>query len=69
MAAVTHCLLTDQGLQRLKDSAIEEVITTNSVPQRETEGFRMTVLSVAELLAEAINRVHDNQSVTSLFNI
>lgn len=66
-AAVTHCLLTDLGVSRLKASAVEELITTDTVPPRAFNGFKMTVLSVAELLGEAILRVHNNQSVTSLF--
>lgn len=69
IAAVTHSLVTDLGLERLKNSPIEELITTDSIPQREASGFKITVLSVAELLAEAILRVHNNQSVTSLFRI
>jgi len=69
IAAVTHSLVTDLGLERLKNSAIEELITTDSIPPREGNGFKITVLSVAELLAEAILRVHNNQSVTSLFRI
>ena len=68
-AAVTHCLLTEQGLSRLKDSPIDELITTDSVPPRAFEGFPVTVLSVAELIGEAILRVHNNQSVTSLFRV
>jgi ribose-phosphate pyrophosphokinase len=69
IAAVTHCLITDQGLERLKHSPIEELITTDSVPQRMESGYPMTVLSVADLLGEGILRVHNNQSVTSLFRI
>jgi len=69
MAAVTHCLLTDLGLDRLKNSAIEELITTDSIPQRVDTGIKLTVLTVADLLAEAILRVHNDQSVTSLFRI
>jgi len=69
IAAVTHCLLTEQGFHRLKQSAIEEVITTDSVPQRTDSAVPLTVLSVAELLGEAILRVHNDQSVTSLFRI
>jgi len=69
IAAVTHSLITEQGLDRLKSSPIEELITTDSVPQRVGGGFKTTVLSVAELLGEAILRVHNNQSVTSLFRI
>ncbi len=68
-AAVTHCLLTDLGLERLKDSPISELITTDSIPQRAFDGFPVTVLSIAELLGETILRVHNNQSVTSLFRV
>ncbi len=68
-AAVTHCLVTDQGVERLRNSPIEELITTDSVPQRALDGFPTTVLTVADLLAEAILRVHNNQSVTSLFRV
>jgi ribose-phosphate pyrophosphokinase len=69
IAAVTHCLVTELGLERLRNSPIEELITTDSVPQRDGAGFKITVLSVAELLGEAILRVHNDQSVTSLFRI
>ena len=68
-AAVTHAVLTDAGVDRLKESAIEEMVTTDSVPSRDWRGFPVKVLSVAELLGEAIVRVHNNQSVTSLFKV
>lgn len=68
-AAVTHCLLTDKGVERLRASPIRELITTNTVPPKDWQGYPVTVLSVAELLAEAILRVHNNQSVTSLFRV
>lgn len=69
IAAVTHCLLTELGMERLRKSGIEEIITTDSVPPRVNPGFKITTLSVAELLAEAILRVHNDQSVTSLFRV
>jgi ribose-phosphate pyrophosphokinase len=69
IAAVTHCLITDLGIERLRKSAIEEVITTDSVPPRQNSGVKITALSIAELMAEAILRVHNDQSVTSLFRI
>jgi ribose-phosphate pyrophosphokinase len=68
-AAVTHCLVTEQGVERLRNSPIEELITTDSVPPRTLDGFPTTVLSVAEMLGETILRVHNNQSVTSLFRV
>ncbi len=69
MAAVTHAVLTDGGIERLKGSEIEELVTTDTVPARDWKGFPVTVLSVADLLGEAILRIHNNQSVTSLFRV
>lgn len=69
IAAVTHCLITEMGAERLRKSAIEELITTDSIPPRKDLGIKITALSIAELLAEAILRVHNDQSVTSLFRI
>ncbi len=68
-AAVSHSLLTEKGIERLKASPIDELVTTDSVPQRKWEGFDVTVLSVADILAEAICRIHNDQSVSSLFRI
>jgi ribose-phosphate pyrophosphokinase len=69
IASVTHCPITDGGLDKMKASAIEELITTDSVPRKEWRGMKVTVLSVADLMGEAILRVHNNQSVTSLFRV
>ncbi|HEY5621849.1 MAG TPA: ribose-phosphate pyrophosphokinase [Pontiella sp.] len=68
-AAVSHSLLTQKGIDRLKDSPIVELVTTDTVPQRKWEDFNVTVLSVADILADAICRIHNNQSVSSLFRI
>lgn len=68
-AAVTHTLLTDIGMERLKKAPIVELVTTDSVPKKEWTGCPINVLSVADLLGEAIKRIHGNQSVTSLFRI
>jgi len=42
---------------------------TDTVPMIESRGFPVTVLSVSELLGEAIRRIHENRSVTSLFRL
>lgn len=69
-AVVTHAMMTTQGLERLKQSAIKELIVTDTVPLPEqAKDFPVRVLSVDELLGEAIRRIHDNQSVTSLFKL
>jgi ribose-phosphate pyrophosphokinase len=69
LASVSHCLLTDVAIKRLQDSVIDEVITTNSTNVRPVPGIKLTVLSVAELLGEAIKRIHGGESVSSLFDI
>jgi len=68
-AAVSHAVITPLGIERLQKSAIKELIVTDSVPLRETGTVKVTVLSVAGLLGEAILRIHENQSVSSLFRI
>ncbi len=68
-AAVTHALVTDEGVEALRQSPIEEIITTDSVPRRDWRGYRVQILSVAELLGEAILRIHNNQSVSCLFKV
>jgi len=69
VAAVTHAVLTQEAIQRLRESCISELVTTDTIPRKELHGFPITTLSVAELLGQAILRIHSNQSVTSLFQI
>ncbi|MFM7101027.1 MAG: ribose-phosphate diphosphokinase, partial [Verrucomicrobiota bacterium] len=66
-ACVSHALLNPLGIERLRNSAIDELITTDSVLRPPLDGVRITTLSVAGLLGEAIKRIHSNSSVTSLF--
>lgn len=66
-AGVSHAVLNEQGRERLADSEIEELITTNSTPY--ASGDKVSVVSVAEILGEAIRRIHIGESVTSLFDI
>jgi ribose-phosphate pyrophosphokinase len=66
--ASTHPVLAGRAVERLRESAIDEVVVTNSIPvPPEKQGRPITVLSVAPLLAEAIVRVHENRSVSELF--
>ncbi len=72
-AAVTHAPLTDRGVERLKtDTDLTELVVTDTIPLRSdldlsTLPMKVTVLSVSELLGEAIRRIHNDQSVSSLF--
>lgn len=67
-ACVSHAILNEIGVKRLRESAIDELITTDTVLRPDYEGVRITTRSVANLLGEAIKRIHTNQSVTSLFD-
>ena len=68
-AGVSHAVLSDLALERLRNSEIEELITTNSVPVRSGDISNIQVLCIAELLGEGIMRIHNNESVSSLFDI
>jgi ribose-phosphate pyrophosphokinase len=66
--ATTHGLFTGSAVESLNAlSAVDEVVTTNSVPQHHALE-RLTVLSVAPLFAEAIRRIHSGESVSTLFS-
>ena len=67
IAVVSHAVLNDLGIKRLRKSNIDELITTDTVPRPPIEGVKLTTCSVAGLLGEAIKRIHTNSSVTSLF--
>ncbi len=67
VACVSHAILNDTGIERLRKSAIDELITTDTVLRPAIKGVKITTLSVAGLLGEAISRIHSNSSVTSLF--
>jgi ribose-phosphate pyrophosphokinase len=67
LACVSHAILNDIGIERLRKSNIDELITTDTVLRPAIDGITINTLSVAGLLGEAINRIHSNSSVTSLF--
>jgi ribose-phosphate pyrophosphokinase len=68
-AAATHGVLSGPAIERIQKSKIEKVIVTDTVPlSTEAKGCDKVVqLSVADLLAEAIYRIHNYDSVSSLF--
>lgn len=68
VATSTHGVLSGPAVDRLKNSRITEVVITNTLPIPEDRRFdKLTVLSIAPLLARAIHEVFDEGSVTSLF--
>jgi ribose-phosphate pyrophosphokinase len=68
VAAATHAVFSGPAVDRLKNSAISEVVVTNTLPIPEENRFdKLTVLSIAPMIARAITEVFTNGSVTSLF--
>jgi len=67
LACVSHAILNDIGIERLRKSEIDELITTDTVLRPAIKGVKITTLTVAGLLGEAIKRIHNNSSVNSLF--
>ncbi|MDD3419944.1 MAG: ribose-phosphate pyrophosphokinase [Candidatus Gastranaerophilales bacterium] len=64
----THPIFSGPALQRLEDSPVDEVIVTNTIPlDPNILPSKITQLSIATLLGEAISRIHDDESVSSLF--
>jgi len=70
VAACTHAVLSGPAIDRINASGLEEVIVTNTIPMdnKQEKCKKLTVLSVARLLGEAIKRIHEETSVSSLFD-
>lgn len=66
-AGVSHAILGAMAHERIAASSIEEVITTDSVPQ--AAGPKVHVVGIAPLLGEAIRRIHSGHSITTLFTV
>jgi ribose-phosphate pyrophosphokinase len=69
-AAATHAVLSGPAVERLAKSEVTEVVVTNSVPLSENARKlkKIKVLSVAELLARGIRSIHEETSISELFN-
>lgn len=68
-AAATHPVLSGPAIERIEDSELEELIVTDTIPiPKEKRTSRIKVVSVAPLLAKAIDRIHNEESVSTLFD-
>ena len=67
MACCTHAVLSGKAYENLADSALDELVVTDTIPLRE-ENEKIKVLSVAPIFGEVIRRVYHNESVNSLFD-
>jgi len=69
IVAATHGVLSDPAVERLQDCGAREVVVTDTLPIEDEKRFpKLTVLSIAPLIARAIREVFDDGSVTSLFD-
>jgi ribose-phosphate pyrophosphokinase len=68
-AAATHAVLSGQAIERIQKSPLEKVIVTDTIPLAANSAAcpKIVQLSVADILAEAIHRIHNYDSVSSLF--
>ena len=67
-ACATHGVLCGPAIERLREAPIKQVVVTDSIPlPPEKQLPNIKVLSVAPLLADAIKRIHFNESVSKLF--
>jgi len=68
-AAITHPILSGPAIKRINDSCIKRLFVTNTIPVENGKRHeKIEVLSIAPLLAEAIKRIHNEESVSCLFN-
>jgi ribose-phosphate pyrophosphokinase len=68
-ACATHGVLSGPAIERINNSDITEIVLTDTIPLGDKENMtsKITMLSVSGLLAEAIRRIHEDESVSSLF--
>src|SRR5690606_13603161 len=72
MACFSHAVLSGKAVDNINSSYLTKIVVTNSIPLGESakkleENDKIEILSVGKLLADAINSIHDETSVSSLF--
>lgn len=68
-AAITHPVLSGPAIERIQKSELKELVITNTIPLDKSKQIaKIVVLSIAPLLGEAIKRIHNEESVSSLFD-
>jgi ribose-phosphate pyrophosphokinase len=65
-AIITHPVLSGKAYENIANSTLDELITTDTLPLKE-KSEKIKVLSVADMFAKAIRKIHDNESISSLF--
>jgi len=68
MACCTHPVLSGPALERIQNGALDELVVANTIPMTKS-CKKIKMLSTASMLGEVIRRVHNNESVNSLFEM
>ncbi len=66
-AIATHGVLSGSAHENIEGSALEELIITDTIPPQSGKSKKIKVLTVADLFAKAIRKIHDHESISSLF--
>jgi ribose-phosphate pyrophosphokinase len=69
IAACTHAVLSGNAIEKVNNSVLEELIVTNTInlDSKKEQCEKLTVLSIAPIIGEAIKRIHEETSISSLF--
>jgi ribose-phosphate pyrophosphokinase len=68
-AAITHPVLSGNAVENIEKSDIKQLLITDSIPYRRQPSDKIKVISVAPLIADAIHRIHDDISISILFEV
>jgi len=64
-AVITHPVLSGNAYENIDNSTLDELVTTDTLPLKQ-KSDKIKVLSVADMFAKAIRKIHDNESISSL---
>ena len=65
-AVCTHAILSGNAIENINNSVLEELIVSDTIPQKHNSP-KIKVLTVADIFAKAIRRIHDFESISTLF--
>lgn len=67
MAFASHGLFSGKAIDNINKSSLDKVVVTNTIPYKKEPCDKIEILSVGTLIAEAIRRIHNNESLSAIF--
>ena len=67
MTFATHGLFSKDAIDKINKSALDKVVVTNTIPYTKEPSNKIHILSVGTLIAEAIRRIYNNESLSAIF--